>query len=255
MLTGIIWWTGALLQLLLLVRGVRAKWVKRFPFFYSYSLLVFLEECSLFLLYQRDPSLYATVYWVCEFIAVVFGCLVLFEIYWVTLRIYPGTARMARNLLLFVFVLACAKAIVNQSQGVAPWALRNAEELERNLRTVQAFAIIALILVILAYAIPRDRHLKGILGGYGLFVGSTVVQLSLSTHIGSSFYRLLMYIQPFSYDIVVFIWLWALWSPTTEENLSPGRPAVSGEDHSLLVSRTQHDLQSIRLRMLGAFRR
>lgn len=255
MLTEIIWWVGACLQLLLLLRGIQGKWLKRFPFFYSYNLFVFLEGLLLFVLYHWIPRWYSPVYWNCEFVAVVLGSLVLFEIYRVTLRPYPGTARMARNLLFFVFAVACAKVVVNLSNGAAWWPAKDLAELERNLRTVQSFAILSLIIVIVLYAIPRNLHLKGVLAGYGLFVTNSIVQLSLLSYLGESFQRVVVYIQPFSYDIVLCIWVVTLWSPAKDQSVRPSMEHIPFADHPTLVSRTKRDLQHIQQRLSGAVRR
>jgi hypothetical protein len=252
MLTEIILWVGVFLLFLLLLKGIQGKWSRRFPIFFSYNLFVFLEAVSLSFLYHRASRWYAPAYWSCEFVAVALGSLVLFEIYRVVLRPYPGTARMARNLLSFVMALACAKVIVNQSHGAAWWPARDAVELERNLRIVQAFAVLALIIVIVIYAIPRDRQLKGILAGYGLFVANNIVQLSLLSHLGSSFQSLFVYIQPASYDVVLCIWTVALWSPETK--LAPDDP-ISREEHPALVSRTKQALRKFRQGLPGTVRR
>jgi hypothetical protein len=255
MLTPLIWFVGVFLQFLLLQRGIQAKWQRRFPLFYSYNLFVFLEDVSLFTLYKWLPLRYAQAYWICEFVGVVLGSLVVFEVYRVALRPYPGTARMARNLLGFVFALAFAKVLVNRSHGALWWPARDAAELERNLRTVQAFAVLALIIVILVYAIPRSRHLKGILAGYGLLLANSIVQLSLLSHLGSSFQSVLVYIQPFTYDIVLCIWTAALWSAEAERNALPDDSRDACGDHSRLVLRTKQALQSVRPGLPGMDRR
>lgn len=255
MLTPIILWSGVVLELILIVRGVQAKLLSRFPWFYSYVAFVLLESVSLSTLYQSAPQLYARLYWICEFVALVFGSLVLFEIYRIALRPYPGTARIARNLLYFVFALAFAKVLVNQSYGSVWWPAATFEELERNLRVVQGFAILAIIAVLIAYSIPCSRNLKGIIAGYGLFVANSIVQLSLLSHLGTWFHNLLLYLQPFSYLVVLCIWTVALWSPATEP-ISPGATLDRAvEDHPSLVARTKEDLQAVDLGLPGAFRR
>jgi hypothetical protein len=255
MLTQIIWWSGVLLESLLLLRGFQGKLFVRFPIFYSYVFFVFAKSLLLFGLYRRAPQHYVLTYYICQFVALVLGSLVLFEIYRVALRQYPGTARVARNLLLLVFALAFAKALVNHSYGPLWWPAKTYEELERNLRVVQAFAILAIIVVFVVYAIPRSRNLKGILAGYGLFVASRIVQLSLLSHLGSSFERIFLYVEPFAYLIVLFIWTSALWSPVAEPAHSPSPLEIAAADHPALVSRTQQDLQNIQLGLPGAARR
>lgn len=255
MLTQIIWWSGVFLEFLLLLRGFQGKLFVRFPTFYAYVFFVFAKSFLLFDVYRRAPRQYAFTYLVSQFVALVLGSLVLFEIYRVALRRYPGTARVARNLLLLVFALAFAKVLVNYSYG-PPWGLATTyEELERNLRVVQAFAVLAIIIVFVVYAIPRGRNLKGVLAGYGLFVASRIVQLSLLSQLGSSFERIFLYLEPFAYLTVLCIWTVALWSPATEPAHSPSPLEIADADHPALVSRTQQDLQNIQLGLPGAARR
>ena len=253
MLTLIILWTGVLLELTLLLRGLQAKLRYRFPCFYSYIAFVLLESV---LLSRYNPSsqLYSNLYWICEFTALILGSLVLFEIYRVALRPYPGTARIARNLLYFVFALTFAKVLVNQSYGSVWWPAATLEELERNLRVVQAFAILAIAIALIGYSIPCSRNLKGIMFGYGLFVANSVVQLSLLSHLGPRFHTFMVYTQPFAYVVVLGIWTAALWSLVPEPVSS--RAALNLADaHPSLVSRAEQDLQRANLGFPGAFRR
>ena len=255
MLTQIIVWVAFLLELLILGRGIRYRLFLRFPLFFSYLTYIFLQSIVLYAIFQKAPQHYANAYWYCEFVALVLGSLILFEIYRIALRPYPGTARIARNLLFFVFAMTFAKVLVNQSFGAVYWPATTTAELERNLRVVQGFAILAIVVVWFLYSIPRDRNLKGILCGYGLFVACTIVQLSLLAHLGSSFDRLWSYAQPFSYVIVLCVWAVTLWAPAPEA-ISPHatlNPAV--QDHPTLVARTKQDLQGVDLGLPGAFRR
>lgn len=255
MLAQTIWWGGVFLEFVLLLRGIQAKWASRFPIFYSYHLFIFVDSLVLFGVYRWAHQQYSMAYWTCEFVTVVLGTLIVIEIYRVALKQYPGTARIARNLLGFVFAMALAKALVGHSYGAVWWPAKTYGEIERNLRVVQAFAVLAIVVVIIAYAIPRGRHLKGILVGYGLYVAVSVVQLTLLTHLGNSFLRFVQYVHPFSYDLALCIWTVALWAPEKERNLTVVAEVAGSEDHATLVSRTQEELQQIRLGLRGAARR
>lgn len=255
MLTQFIWYTGILLEVLVLARGLQMKWLRRFPCFYSYLLFVFLKSLLLWVLFRWIPRLYAQAYWTARFAAVIIGCLVLFEIYRVALRPYPGTARMARNLLGGVIALAFAKVLVNHSYGPLWWPAKTTAELERNLRIVQAVALVAIVALIIIYAIPRDRHLKGILAGYGFYVSCSIMQLALLAHLGDSFNRLWWYLEPFSYLVVLCIWTVALWSHSEETNPSAGLAHTVMEDHNALVERTNRELENIRMGLQGMVRR
>jgi hypothetical protein len=252
MLILCIWWAGILLELLLLIRGVQGKLLSRYPFFYSYVSFVFLQSILLFCIrhwgsYERFRS----SYWICQYIALAAGTLVVFEIFRVALRVYPGTSKMARNALFFVFALAVAKVIFYQSNGTLKWLAGVPTELERNVRVVQACAIIAITCILLLYAIPCSRHLKGILLGYGLLVSSSVFDLTLLSHFGDSFKMVWTYVQIISYLFFLGIWLYALWSPVPEPL---PRPEAPRDDYARVTAETHDELAKLRFDLPKAAR-
>jgi len=101
-----IWLVSIALELLLVVRGVQQKLIHRFPFFYTYISFVLAADLLFFAIRLPAKSpLYLYLYWCSEFLSLVLGCLVFFELYRVALNPYPGTARMARALLAVLFGL------------------------------------------------------------------------------------------------------------------------------------------------------
>ncbi|OLB19777.1 MAG: hypothetical protein AUH16_06465 [Acidobacteria bacterium 13_2_20CM_57_7] len=211
MLGQAIWWGSIALETLLLVRGLQGKLLGRYPFFYAYILFVWLQSLLRFSVYHSRPELYSSVYWITEWLGVLVGCGVVFEVCRVGLAAYPGTARMARNLLAFVFVMAFTKGLVETWNDPHWWSATTAMELERALRTVQSLAIIALVVLSLFYSIPFGRNLRGILLGYGLFVGTSVIQLTFVTNSGSRFYSFWHHVNPGSYFVVLGLWVVHLW--------------------------------------------
>ena len=242
MLILCIWWAGIILEFVLLLRGVQGRLLRRFPFFFSYILFVFLQTILLYCVHQWSRASYPVVYWTCQYIALFVGSLIVFEIYRLALHSYPGTSRMARNALLFIFALAVAKVFVYQSNGTLSWLAHAPTELERNVRVVQAFSILAIVCVLLIYAIPCSRHLKGILAGYGLMVATSVFDLSLLSHFGDSFKKIWVFAQISSYLFFLMIWLYAVWSPVPEP---VHRPEPPPEDYSRIASDTQKELAKL----------
>src|SRR5260370_13773199 len=146
-----IWWSGIALELLLLVRGLQGKLLARYPVFYAYILFVWLQSLLRFSIYHSRPELYSPVYWFTEGLGVLIGCGVVFEVYRVGLAAYPGTARMARNLLGFLFVMAFTKGLVETWNG-PHWpsvaaTLATTFDVERVLRTLQSLAVLALVVL------------------------------------------------------------------------------------------------------------
>jgi hypothetical protein len=211
-----LWISGIVLELVLLVRSIQAKLFTKFPIFYLYILFVLLQSLARFSVYQWHRAWYLEVYWYSEFVSVLVGCGILFEIYWKGLSPYPGTARLARNVLALVFVFAAAKAAVGAMRGRLWWPAQTTAELERNLRTVQAFAILALVILLLAYSIPLGRNLRGVVLGYGLFVASRLISLAALAYLGQAAERLWWNSQQVFYFLVLCIWTVSLWSPSPQ---------------------------------------
>jgi len=241
MLGQAIWWSGIALEALLLIRGLRGKLLARYPVFYVYIVFVWLQSLLRFSIYHSRPELYSSVYWITEWLGVLFGCGVVFEIYRVGLAAYPGTARMARNLLAFVFVMALTKGLVETWNNPHWWSAATTMDLERALRTVQSLAIIALVVLSLFYSIPFGRNLRGILLGYGLFVGISVIQLTLVTDREGRFYRFWTHVSPGSYFVVLGLWAVHLWSYAP--NPEPNRVVRLEEQYQRIAATTSRRLR------------
>ena len=215
MLSQLILWSSIALELVLLVAGLRGRLAYRFPVFYSYIGFVLLQDFVRFFVYRWNLEIYKSVYWATEFAGLALGSLVVFEICKVSLAAYPGTARMARNALALVFLAAVAKGFATS----AGWQLRStALEMERALRTVQAAAILALVILFLVYSIPFGRNLRGIMLGYGLFIGERVICLAFVSQQNHNFW---FYAYSASYIAALGLWLGHLWSyqPSPQPNV------------------------------------
>jgi hypothetical protein len=211
MLSQVLWWTSMAMETLLVGRGLAIGLSRRFPIFYGYLFFVLGQEILSFFIYRWNPHVYIYFYWSTEFLAVVIGCAVVLEIYRIALASFPGTARMARALLAGVFFLALLKGIVSATGNPDWWLKANTLEIERAVRTVQAIGILALTSIFLFYAIPFGRNLRGVLLGYGLFVGSRVISLMFVSAVGHGFW---FYAYSASYPVVLGLWIVFLWTPS-----------------------------------------
>ena len=240
MLGQLIWWISITLEVVLLTRGLQTRLVYRYPVFYSYVAFVFLQDIVRLATHQWKFDLYKPVYWVTEFMGLTIGSLIVFEIYKISMASYPGAARMARNALTAVFVIALVKGLLDASAGWQP--VSAAPELERVLRAVQAAAILALIALFSLYSIPFGRNLRGILLGYGLFVGERVVCLtfvSLQTH------NFWFYAYSASYIAALSLWISYLWSYQPNPQRRAGGPDLD-DDYHRIATATQRWLQGMR---------
>jgi hypothetical protein len=244
MVSSVLWVIGLALESTLLVRAVVGNFLKHYTLFYLYLLSVLLRSASLLAVYHWWPNFYLSVYWYSQFLNVLLGCALVWEVYKIALSRYPGAARMARNVLPFLFIFAITRVFVKAWNSPNWIPGRTALETERDLRIVQGVLLLSLVVLFLYYAIPLGRNLKGIVGGYSLFVLTSIVHLTLRDYLGDNFQHLWQYIQPFSYVSVLLVWCVTLWSyapnpkPETEPQLQ--------EDYQSLVRATRRRLNSAR---------
>lgn len=238
-----LWWGGIALELLLLVRAFRTGLRLSYPIFYVYILFV-LTQSFVRLAVHRWDALYSYVYWGTEFIGVLIGCGIVYEIYRLGLGAFPGTARMARLLLTVVFVFALVKALVDASGDPRWWAEATTIDIERAMRTVQAVAIVALATLFLVYDIPFGRNLKGILLGYGLFIGVSVIWFTFLPAEGYQYRHFWAYLGPISYGLALCLWEVYLWSPQAEPDPAPN--VRLEEQYQQVAARTRRRLQAAR---------
>jgi hypothetical protein len=189
----------------------------------------------------RHKELYSSVYWTTEFLGLAMGCLVVFEIYQVALAAYPGTARMARTILLVLFVLALARAVVALLSDPHLLTETTPLQMERALRTAEAISIVALVAVFAFYSIPFGTNLRGIMLGYGLFIGERVICLTFVSAAGRDFW---FYAYSASYVVTLSLWLGHLWS--YQPNPDPKVTIKLENEYQRIAATTRRRLEEMR---------
>lgn len=252
MLSSLVWVTGLVLESVLLVRALLGNFLKQYSLFYLYLISVFLPSASLFAVYHLWPNFYSPAYWFTEFLNLLLGCALVWEVYKIALARYPGTARMARNVLAFLFILASTRIFVKAWNSPTWIPGKTFFEIERDLRIVQLALLAGLVVLFTCYAIPLGRNLKGVTYGYALFLGTSVINLTLRDNLGYRFAHFWKYMQPVCYLLVLGVWCLTLWSyapipqPTTEPRLEA--------DYESLIAATKKKVRSARSHVLKAMR-
>lgn len=238
MLDYFIWIAAIPLELLLIARSVRGDYFKSYPIFYSYISFVFLQTIARFSVYHLKPDWYPSVYWFTEFVAIIAGCSVVFEFCRLGLKSYPGVAKMARAGLLAAFLFTFSKVLFTAAQGSDGWTSALTFLLERDIRFVQIAATAVLTAVALVYRIPISRNLKGIIFGYGFYLGTVVMNLTFLGLFGERIQLASSRIQAVSYTATLAIWTVALWSYETVPNPAIGTP----RNYSAICEETKEQL-------------
>jgi len=212
MLDYSIWFATILLELIVIGRSLRGGFFHRYPVFYSYISFVFLQSLARFTVYHLKPDWYSSVYWFTEYVAIIAGCSVVFEFCRLGLKEYPGVGKMARLGLIAAFLFTFSKVLFTAAQGADGWTPALTFLLERDVRFVQIAATAILVAIVFVYRIPISRNLKGIILGYGFYLGTVVANLTFLGWFGSRVQAAASRIQASSYMVTLLVWTVALWS-------------------------------------------
>lgn len=253
MVALILWWAGIGFEALILLRALVKRRFSLYPTFYLYLAWVLAAELGRFYTYSAHLNIYQPFYWYTQFPTIILGYGVLLEIYRRALQNYAGADRLARTGLIatlgFVLLKVFLRALVG---GFQPFAMTT-EDLERNLRTVQAVLILVLVGVLFYYTIPIGRNLKGLVLGYGLFVSASVIDMALTWHLERRIFRQLwQYFYSGAYFLALIIWCLTLWSyqPSPEPRIQP----LIERDYGVLAESTRRLLAAARGYLVRAVR-
>jgi hypothetical protein len=234
----IVWLTGLLLEAAILVRSIQCKSFGRYSLFYTYIASVFAGD-SVFYFWRW---LNVRFYWQLEFLTMVLGCGVIVEISRHVFAQHTSLDRFARRIAVtafgtIFFVFAIHAFLLPHWKPAT-----NAADLERDLRVAQAIALLTIVCLTGYYGIEIGKNIKGMILGFGVYVGASIVALTLQLFIGHRFTPVWVIVQPCSYLAALLIWAVALWSyePVPATVLRP-----ADADYQGLAGRTQQALGSI----------
>lgn len=252
MLSQTIWWACSTLLALLSLRAIIARFFLKYPIFYFYLSWVILHSSFAYYVYSAFPDRYAEFYWVTQFVSLAIGYCVIWEIYRQALADYPGVARLGYILLAGLFLLVVAQGLSETFGSAAMPTVELPALLERSLRTIQALLLVAIVALLVYYQIPLGRNLRGLIIGYGLFVGASVVSLTLRAYGGYEFNFWNQYVQPLAYFFTLVIWTATLWS--YQPNPRPQRVITLERDYELLEAQVENAIARTRASLLKAVR-
>jgi hypothetical protein len=243
-----IWLSGIFLEGLLLFRSWRARHFLKFPFFFSYIAFVLMQSLLRYLVRSVHPVWYPSVYWVTEFMGVVTGCAVVLEFYRIGLARFLGVAKLARMALFLVFLVTFIRVLLTSRQGVLGWSPVQTILLERDMRFVAIVALFLLIILVLYYAIPTGRNLRGMIVGYSLFLVVSVLNLSFFGRFGAQAQAVASFIQSLGYLLTLCVWTIFLWTSSAQSraagtSMDSEYPQILGLTRERLA-RTRAEVQS-----------
>jgi hypothetical protein len=237
---------GVALDAVVLLRGLVARMITRYPFFYFYAASILLGSILVI-----TPGIYPKGYWQAQLLTLMAGYGILLEILNHVFEPYPGAEKFARVVVVGVFVIIAGFSVLYPLMTTGS-STGTMIEFERDLRTVQAIFICALLGVISYYGIAIGRNMKGIISGYGFYIVTSLVTLATRSYEGMVFDHVWKFIQPVSFDLTLAIWTIAMWSDSP--NPVP-EPRISLDtDYEAVVARTRSLFGTLRAYLVKAGR-
>src|SRR5262249_46345054 len=133
MVSNIIWFLAVALETAILLRGFVNRTLAQYPYFYSYLGYVLLQDFLRMSIYAGHRDLYPQVYWSTQFIGLLFGCGVVWEIYRLALAPFPGAQRVARYAFGLLALVLLLKTALGMGHAKLNWAASSTVDLERDL--------------------------------------------------------------------------------------------------------------------------
>jgi hypothetical protein len=248
--TPAVWWAGNAALGVLLYRGLRRRLAREYPVFYGYAAYVLCSSLVLFRLSLVSRQAYSVGHWALDFVAVLFGVGVTWEIYDTILAGYSGVRRVGRSLIASLVLILLAKFVANLATQPVRVLFPTTVELARNLRFGQAALLLAILSLLVYYRIPLGRNVASLLYGYTLFIATAVVNLTLRSALGSRFQPWWAVLQPLAYLVILGMWCVGMWS--REANPVPS-PELE-QDYAHLSRQTIAGMARMRARLLNGLR-
>jgi hypothetical protein len=243
--TQIVWLGGLFLEGVILVRSILGKSFAKHSLFYIYIASVLVKSATLWVIYVyiAKPSLNLAVYWPTQYITLALGCGVIFEISRHVFEHRVTLDRLTRWSMVatfgLIFLLVAVHALLLPNWNVAS----DTADLERELRVAQALVLMTIIFLTGYYRIELGKNIRGMILGFGVYVGASVLSLTARLFIGSRFDTAWQIIQSSAYFAALAIWAFALWTYEPEPRSKP--PSDRGGGYQTLADQTQQVLDSI----------
>jgi hypothetical protein len=243
MVTSLLWIAGIALELVILFRFLKCRLFAHYPFFFAYLAIVCFSSIALWPIYHFNPALYPQFFWMNQFLNLLAGFGVLFEIVRRGFQNYPGARKFGTTVLVIMFVLLCGYFVFRLLPS-SPTPYQGFSGLEKDFRAIQALTLSGVLIVISYYRIDVGRNLLRIVVGLGLYVGSIILSHQLRTYVGPTFNAAWVAIQPYTYLGSLFIWTFALWSYAPAA--APESPLEIDDGYEAFARQTQHALGTMK---------
>src|SRR5271156_2600427 len=187
-LSQIVPYVSLLIEAVILVRAIQCKTFAKYSIFYTYLLAVLVTSVfPQIASHTLTKPVYALLYWRLDLVTLALGCGVIVEISRHVFARHVSLDLLARWVAIVTFgaiFLAFAIHVV----FLPHWKpVANPAELELDLRIAQAIPLLSIVFLTGYYGIEIGKNMKGLILGFGVYAGASIISLTLGLFIGIQF--------------------------------------------------------------------
>ncbi len=205
--TNVLWLVPLALQCVIAVVMSLRGLARRYPAFFSYTILLPARDVALLFL-PYDGRRYSRVYWWGEAGAVLLALGVIVETIWFLIESYPFLRAVFR-VFWVVGVIAAAAAV-----AILLWTDRASEGriiesiilFERSARFLQVCLLIAVIFFISRLGLTWHSYSVGITAGFGIYAAIDLALLELRAHLHAITDSAFVLLRSAAYNLAVIVW-------------------------------------------------
>ncbi len=235
-------WLGTtVLQATLVCLMARRRLHRVFPAFFTYNCYFVASFAPLFFVYHFARQYYFATYWTSSVLGIIFGFMVIYEIFRHAFRPYSALSDLGAVLFRWVvgfLTLVGIVLILASPQSPAAGFASAVLAMERSVRLMQVGLVLLLFLFLPHLGLNYRSHIVGIATGFGFFAAVDMVVYTLLTQLTSVHAQVaLSLVKSFAYTATVAGWTWYLAVP------EPARKRVLAETQPERWNHTISDIQ------------
>ena len=228
MVTNALAFAALILELIIIVRGIRGRAVSSFPLFFSYVGYMFFGIAVTLAISWYWIDSYPYAYWIYYLISLLAEFAVLAEIADHAFRFFPAVRRLGHVLtvvpgILFGLVYVLPPLLVPGPRDVLVL------EIVKRASVVKIGIIVVLVAGFRYFHLAVGRSVSGLLLGFSIYLATNVANFALAEEFGATLYeQVFRNLLPASFNMALMIWTVTLWRFEPVRSPAPG-PAESGE--------------------------
>jgi hypothetical protein len=205
-----VWFSGSLIEVAILARSIQCKSFAKYSLFYAYIMCLFGVSFVVRVAGIARASDLIRFYLPLEFITCVLGCGVMLEIIRHVFAEHASLERFARRAAVVVFGMIFLELAILAAL-LLHWSAANyVAHVAMDLLLAQGAGLTAILFLIGFYGIEVGRNMRGIIVGFGVYLGVSLILWPLTAFFGMQVYAAWRIVQVSPYLAPLCIWAVAL---------------------------------------------